>query len=100
MAAPCGVRAVATQVLDEAGIPWVEVFVGGGVMAVGAAVTAGLAVAALAWRVAPAGAVDVTGLYGLPPLPQSEIVLHSRLSDAKSAEAVRAVCSAFRSPGR
>lgn len=100
MAAPCGVRAIATQVLDEAGIPWVEVFVGGGVMAVGAAVTAGLAVAALARRVAPAGAVDVAAQCGLPTLPTSEIVLHSRLADTRSREAVRAVCSAFRSNRR
>ncbi len=37
LAAPCGVRHLAVRVLDDAGIAWTEVFVGGGVMAVGAA---------------------------------------------------------------
>jgi len=35
MAAPCGVRHLATRALDAACIDWTEVFVGGGVMAVG-----------------------------------------------------------------
>jgi DNA-binding transcriptional LysR family regulator len=96
MAAPCGVRAVATRVLDEAGVPWTEVFVGGGVMAVGAAVSAGLALAALARRVAPAGTIEVGEQLGLPPLPPSEIVLHTRLADPRSRGMLRAVSAAFR----
>lgn len=96
LAAPCGVRAVATRVLDEAGLPWTEVFVGGGVLAVGAAVSAGLAVAALARRVAPAGTVEVGAQFGLPPLPPSEIVLHARTPDARARGALRAVSAAFR----
>ncbi len=40
MAEPCGVRAMAAQLLDSAGVSWTEVFVGGGVPAVAAAVTA------------------------------------------------------------
>src|SRR5262245_10620026 len=48
LAAPCGVRALALRALDRARIPWREVFVGGGVTAVAAAVNAGLAVAVLA----------------------------------------------------
>src|SRR4051812_24664435 len=46
MAEPCGVRAIAAQLLDVAGVSWTEVFVGGGVPAVAAAVMAGLGVAA------------------------------------------------------
>ncbi|MFM0730944.1 LysR substrate-binding domain-containing protein [Paraburkholderia sediminicola] len=95
LAAPCGIRAIATDALDAAGIAWTEVFVGGGVMAVGAAVSAGLAVAALAQRVAPAGAVDVGEHLGLPPLPNSKVVLHTRLSDPRSQETLRAVSAAF-----
>ncbi|CAB3733462.1 HTH-type transcriptional regulator HdfR [Paraburkholderia sediminicola] len=95
LAAPCGIRAIATDALDAAGIAWTEVFVGGGVMAVGAAVSAGLAVAALAQRVAPAGAVEVGEQLGLPPLPVSKVVLHTRLSDPRSQETLRAVSSAF-----
>jgi hypothetical protein len=37
LAAPCGVRAMAAQVLDAACSPWTEIFVGGGVAAVAAA---------------------------------------------------------------
>ncbi|BBN54138.1 LysR family transcriptional regulator [Pseudomonas chlororaphis subsp. aurantiaca] len=96
MAAPCGVRHVAVRVLDEAGIPWTEVFIGGGVMAVCAAVSAGLGVAALAHRVAPAGAVEVGERLGLPLLPVSEIVLLARPTDARSEETLRALSAAFR----
>ncbi|AZD54022.1 Transcriptional regulator, LysR family [Pseudomonas chlororaphis subsp. aurantiaca] len=96
MAAPCGVRHVAVRVLDEAGIPWTEVFIGGGVMAVCAAVSAGLGVAALAHRVAPVGAIEVGERLGLPLLPVSEIVLLARPTDARSEETLRALSAAFR----
>ncbi|WGS48632.1 LysR family transcriptional regulator [Paraburkholderia sp. D15] len=97
LAAPCGIRAIATEALDAAGIAWTEVFVGGGVMAVGAAVSAGLAVAALAHRVAPPGAVEVGERLGLPVLPIAQVVLLTRLSDPRSRETLRAVSSAFMS---
>ncbi|AIS13779.1 LysR family transcriptional regulator [Pseudomonas chlororaphis subsp. aurantiaca] len=96
MAAPCGVRHIAVRVLDDAGIPWTEVFIGGGVMAVCAAVSAGLGVAALAHRVAPAGAIEVGERLGLPLLPVSEIVLLARPTDARSEETLRALSAAFR----
>ncbi|MGE7958871.1 LysR family transcriptional regulator [Pseudomonas sp. NPDC089530] len=96
MAPPCGVRHLAVQALDDAGIAWTEVFIGGGVMAVCAAVSAGLGVAALAHRVAPAGAVEVGERLGLPLLPVSEIVLHARPTDARSAETLRALSAVFR----
>jgi hypothetical protein len=38
---PCSVRSMAVDTLDSAGIAWTEVFVGGGVSAIGAAVSAG-----------------------------------------------------------
>ena len=66
LAEPCGVRAMAGKLLDAAAIPWREVFVGGGVAAVSAAVVAGLGVAALAPRMLPWGAVDVGARLGLP----------------------------------
>ncbi|QXI27033.1 LysR family transcriptional regulator [Pseudomonas vanderleydeniana] len=96
MASPCGVRQLAVRVLDEAAIAWTEVFVGGGVMAVGAAVSAGLGVAALARRVAPAGAVEVGEQLGLPSLPMTEIILHARPTDARSQETLRVLSAAFR----
>ena len=96
LAATCGVRNSATRALDAAGKSWIEVFVGGGMTAVVAAVSAGLAVAALAQRVAPLGMVEVGERLGLPPLPSSEIVLHSTLSDARSRGALRTLAAAFR----
>lgn len=96
LAAPCGVRAVAIKALDAANVPWTEVFIGGGVMAVAAAVSAGLGVAALAQRVAPAGAVDVGERLGLPPMPPSAIVLYARATEVRSREMLRALGAAFR----
>lgn len=97
MAEPCGVRAMAGQLLDEAGMPWTEVFVGGGVMAVAAAVMAGLGVAALSARMVPFGAVDVGSRLELPDLPRLPIVLHTRVRDGRARDALAALCAAFRS---
>lgn len=88
LAGPCGVRAVVLQTLDRAHIAWQETFVGGGIAAVGAAVAAGLAVSALARRVAPVGVVDVGSAAGLPTLPQSHIVLHSRVREPRARSAL------------
>lgn len=96
LAAPCGLRAIALQALGKAKVPWREVFVGGGVMAVGAAVSAGLAVAALAARVAPAGSIDVGPGLGLPPLPGSRVVLLSRVSEPAQQAAVRTLVASLR----
>ncbi len=100
LAPSCGVRAVATRALDAAGIPWVESFVGGGVIAVAAAVTSGLAVAPLASRIAPVGSIDVGPTLSLPKLPRSAVVLHSRVSDQRLAGALRTLAAAFRAAGR
>jgi DNA-binding transcriptional LysR family regulator len=96
LAPSCGVRNAATRALDSKNVSWIEVFLGGGTAAVAAAVSAGLAVAALARRVAPVGLVEVGERLGLPPLPSSEIVLHSTLSDVRSRGALRTLAAAFR----
>jgi DNA-binding transcriptional LysR family regulator len=100
MAEPCGVRALAGQLLDAAGVPWTEIFVGGGVAAVAAAVTAGLGVAALAPRMVPLGAVDVGPRLGLPALPRLPVVLHTRVKDGPPRDALAALSAAFRSAVR
>lgn len=92
----CGVRDVATRALDAVGIAWTEVFLGGGSSVVADAVSAGLATAVFSCRLAPAGTVEVSARFGLPPLPSSEIVLLSTLSDAKSRQALRTLATAFR----
>ena len=97
LAAPCGVRAAATRLLDEAGIPWIEVFVGGGILAVGAAVSAGLGVAALARRVAPPGSVEVGDALGLPSLPSADVVMHAGSVEPWAQPILRLIGAAFRS---
>lgn len=100
LAEPCGVRAMAGRSLDAAGIAWAEVFVGGGVAAVAAAVMAGLGVAALAPRMLPLGAVDVGARLGLPALPRLPVLLHTRTHDGRPRDALTALSAAFRSAVR
>jgi DNA-binding transcriptional LysR family regulator len=100
LAEPCGVRVMAGQLLDEAGVPWTESFVGGGVAAVAAAVMAGLGVAALAPRMLPFGAVDVGPKLGLPDLPRLPVLLHSRVKAGRPRDALAALSAAFRSAVR
>jgi DNA-binding transcriptional LysR family regulator len=100
LAEPCGVRATAGQVLDAAGVAWTEIFVGGGVAAVAAAVMAGLGVAALAPRMVPFGAVDVGPKLGLPDLPRLPVLLHTRVRDGRPRDALAALSAAFRSAVR
>ncbi len=98
VAPPCGVRGVAIRALERANIAWQETFVGGGIAAVGAALVAGLAVSALAKRVAPAGLVEVNGKNGLPALPRlprSQIVMHSRVRDQRAAAAMRILAASI-----
>jgi len=97
MTESCGVRALASQLLDAAGIPWTEAFVGGGVSAVVAAVMAGLGVAALAPRMLPLGAMDVGAKLGLPELPRLPILLHSRVKSERGRDALMGLSAAFRS---
>lgn len=100
MPEPCGVRNMACGLLDTAGIPWTEVFVGGGVAAVSAAVMARLGVAALARRMLPLGAVDVGPRLGLPEFPRLPILLHSRVRDGRARDAISALSAAFKSAVR
>ncbi|SFN83588.1 DNA-binding transcriptional regulator, LysR family [Mesorhizobium sp. NFR06] len=92
----CGIRNIATGALDAAGIPWTEVFLGCGSFAVAEAVSAGLAASVFSRRLAPPGTIEVSRKFGLPPLPPSQIVLLSTLSDAQSREALRTLAMAFR----
>jgi DNA-binding transcriptional LysR family regulator len=97
LAPPCGVRAIAVRALGKAGIPWSEAFVGGGVTAVVAAALAGLAVAPLARRIAPAGLVDIGPAQKLPRLGSSKVMLHSKVSDPAKLAALRTLAATFRS---
>ncbi|ALU88895.1 transcription regulator protein [Herbaspirillum rubrisubalbicans M1] len=92
----CGIRELALRRLDEAGIDWIEVFIGGGILAVGAAVSAGLAVSALLHRSAPPAAVEVGERLGLPSLPLAQVMLHSRLKEPRTQAALRALVAALK----
>jgi DNA-binding transcriptional LysR family regulator len=92
----CRIRNLATRALDAQGIAWREVFLGCGSFVIADAVAAGLAAAAFPIRLAPTGTIEVSKRFGLPPLPSSEIVLLSTLSDAKSRAALRTIAGAFR----
>jgi DNA-binding transcriptional LysR family regulator len=87
---------MAVEALKAARIPWTEVFVGGGVATIGAAVSAGLAVAALGRRVAPTDTIDVGARLGLPPLPSRDVVLHSNLTDRQSRETLKLLAATIR----
>jgi len=95
LSAPCGVRTAALRALERASIEWEETFVGGGIAAIGGALSAGLAVSALARRVAPPGVVDVGDTFGLPPLPESHVVMYSRVREPRSADALRTLAKSL-----
>lgn len=92
----CAVRRDAVRALDAAGIAWTETFIGQGAACVGAAAAAGLAIAVLAERTAPPDTADLGARLGLPPLPSRKVVLHSRLRDRRSRDALKIVTAAFR----
>jgi hypothetical protein len=62
-----------------------------------AAALAGLAVAPLARRIAPSGLVDIGPAGGLPRLPSSKVMLHSKVSDPAKRAALRTLAATFRS---
>ncbi len=101
LAAPCGVRALAIRALDKARTP-----VGGSLhrrrreRGRSCRGLAGLAVAPLARRVAPAGLVDVGSALSLPALGKSAVVLHSRVSDGRALGALRTLAATFRGVAR
>jgi len=91
----CRIRIEAVRTLDRAGIEWREVFVGKGAAILGAAAVAGLAVAVLARRAAPPGAVDVSGVLSLPRIRKQDVMLYSNLSDRRTRDALRVLTLAF-----
>src|SRR6185437_6118307 len=93
---PCSVRSMAIDALNKAGIAWTEVFVGGGIATIGAAVSAGLAVAALGRRVAPPGTIDVGAQLGLPPLPTRNVVLHSNVTERQTKNSLKTLAATIR----
>lgn len=100
MPEPCGVKTLASTLLDEAGVPWKEVFVGGGVAAVSAAVTAKLGVAAMARRMLPFGTIEVGPKLNLPGLPRLPIILHSHIRSGRRMKVIKELSAAFKVAAR
>lgn len=94
--ATCGIRAAAVSALDGADIPWTEVFIGQGAAVLGAAASAGLAIALLPRRIAPPGTADFGPRLGLPALPEFDVVQHSNLTDTRGRIALRTIATALR----
>ena len=92
---PCGVREAAILALEGAGMAWQEVFIGGSCTALMAGVRAGFGVAPMG-QAASDGAIDVGPRLGLPPLPDSEVVLFGRTGSAMAGTAVRALAAGVR----
>lgn len=96
LVAECRLRQHAINALNRHGVDWREAFIGGGMAAVQAALTGGLGVAAIAGRIAPAGAVDIGADWRLPPLGRSQVVLRSNAATQRGRAFVRELAAAFR----
>ncbi|MFC3394547.1 LysR family transcriptional regulator [Brenneria rubrifaciens] len=92
----CGIRDQATRLLRQSGIDFQEVFVGVGVPAVIAAISSGIAVGVLPYRLAPPHLNEVSEKFALPTLPPLDIVLHSALSDQKSRATIQAIAKVYK----
>ena len=93
----CAIRELAVRRLDDAaGIAWSEVFIGGSVNAVAAAISAGLAISALLYRVRPPGAIDIGKQMMLPSLPLAQIVLHSKVNAPRPSALLRMLVGALK----
>jgi DNA-binding transcriptional LysR family regulator len=90
----CGVKAATTKALDGARISWRYSFLGGSVLALQAAVEAGLGIGVFGQRHAVASIVGAEN--GLPPLPSGTVVMHTHLTGPINL----AVQRAFGSIGR
>jgi DNA-binding transcriptional LysR family regulator len=92
---PCGVRAAAIRQLDSAKIAWREAFVAGSCAALLAGLRAGMGVAPMG-RIASGGMSDVGPALGLPPLPDSEVILFARATSQEASPAIRVLAAAMR----
>lgn len=90
-AQPCHIREMTVKALSRTTLAWREAIVGGGAIAVGAAATAGLAIAAMGRTALPQGVVDVTRRFSLPPLGIKQVVLHANVRDPASRQILLAI---------
>lgn len=92
----CGVRDQAAAILSDAGIPSQNVFIGGNIDVVSAAISAGMAIGVFSQRLAPKELIDVGEKFHLPELPTSSIELHTDLTDQATRQILNDIGSVFR----
>lgn len=99
IARPCRVHEQACAALTAAGLAFVPTFVSRDLVAVQAAVAAGLGIGCMGRSAVPEGALVLGPDDGLPRLPTSEIVLHAA-RNRELAPLVARIADAFRAvPG-
>lgn len=92
---PCKLMEVAVETMEAAGLPWRLAFVSRDLVAVQAAVEAGLGIGCIGRASVPAGALVLGAEDGLPALPESEIVLLADGRDRALAPAFDLIAGAF-----
>ena len=92
----CGIRETVIHLLDEAGIPWDDAFIGGGVSSTIYAAEAGIGIAPLPQRLASPRLIDVSERFGLPPIASSEMSLLVRKVDTQTRDTLRLFISSLR----
>jgi DNA-binding transcriptional LysR family regulator len=97
--APCGMRSMVLSALQAHDRSWLETFMGSGILAIGAAVAAGIGIGAMVGRMAPAGCVDVTTRFSLPELSIREVVLYTAHRDAQVRHLIDTLVAAMSERG-
>lgn len=96
---PCGMRSMVVNSLQQDGRRWREAFVGSGILAIGAAVSAGIGVGAMVGRMAPAGCVEVGQRFNLPELPNRDVVVYTGHRDTQMRALVNVLSEAIAADG-
>jgi DNA-binding transcriptional LysR family regulator len=100
LSAPCGIRDIALSALATSGIQWRETFVGTGVAAIQAAVSAGFGIACLEKRNVPPDCKVLAGSPRLPALPTTRLVIRIRDANPGDTNVARAIGSALKVAAR
>ncbi|WP_256262033.1 LysR family transcriptional regulator [Pseudomonas costantinii] len=95
---PCGMRSMVIAALQAQNRAWEEAFVGSGILAIGAAVVAGIGIGAMVGRMAPDGCVDVGQRFDLPPLPDRDVVLYCAQRDAQTLALIHTLSADIAQP--
>ena len=88
-------RSMVSSALEAHQRLWSEAFVGSGILAIGAAVSAGIGIGAMVERMAPAGCVDVRARFDLPELPPRDVVLYCAHRDTQTRALVSTLAQAI-----